>query len=373
MASGVLAAQLSLTDCVDGRSSNTPSQAGGFGNRLARMAYSQLGFRLLRHGRRKPPVVVYYHVVSDEPVPHIGNLYQFRSSQQFRRDMDLLSTFFEPISLQALIEARRNGRQLSEKAILITFDDGLKQCHNVIEPILREKGIPGTFFVCSAFTDNKQLAYDHKKSWLSQVVTIDQQLGQATKVKVQQLLSGIGIIEKSNAAGLLQVEYKDRDILDTIAQVIGYDFADYLTRAQPYLTSKQLNELANKGHAIGAHSIDHPRYQDIPLAEQVNQTLTSVRFVRNQFNLPYGAFSFPHSDAGVSAEFFGEIFDSKQVDICFGNRGLLLDEEHRNLQRTSMENTDASARAVLGRALARRLLRTMTGRGMVCRARSASK
>ena len=36
--------------------------------------------------------------------------------------------------------------------------------------------------------------------------------------------------------------------------------------------SEQVIELLKLGHAVGAHSIDHPRYADLSLEEQLHQT-----------------------------------------------------------------------------------------------------
>ena len=115
------------------------------------------------------------------------------------------------------------------------------------------------------------------------------------------------------------------------------------------------------GHAVGAHSIDHPRYADLSLGEQLHQTRTSVRFVKERFGIDYGAFSFPHSDAHVSKEFFREIFVDGELDVCFGNQGLLDDDVHRNIQRSSMEEAGKPAEAILGRGYVRRLFKSTTG------------
>ena len=105
------------------------------------------------------------------------------------------------------------------------------------------------------------------------------------------------------------------------------------------------------GHSVGAHSIDHPRYADLDLEDQLHQTRASIRFVKERFGLPYGAFSFPHSDAEVTNEFFSRLFATGEVDLCFGNQGLLNDSVRRNIQRSSMEKTRMPAEAILGEEL----------------------
>lgn len=326
--------------------------------RIARHLYAKIAFPLLRRLLRVNPLIVYYHVISNDPVPHLNNLYTFRDVSQFRDDLAVLQRFFHPLALQDLL-ANFEGAKSGCNSFMLTFDDGLKQCYEVVAPILKSKGIPALFFLCSAFVDNKELAYDHKKSLLNGIV--EDKLSSAQKKEVRILLEGVGIFESSLASGLLFVDHHRRHVLDRIAAVLNFDFDDYLKTVQPYLTSEQIFELLKMGHAIGAHSIDHPRYSDLPLADQIHQTRQSVQFVKERFGLKYGAFSFPHSDANVSKEFFCEIFGGNEVDVCFGNQGLLEDEIPRNLQRSSMEKTSLPAEAILGRAYARRYLKELSG------------
>lgn len=333
---------------------------------IARYAYAKIAFPLFRRLLRVNPLIVYYHVVSDDEVPHLNNLYTFRDVSQFKDDLGVLQRFFQPLPLQEFLANLGDGTQVRQNTFMLTFDDGLKQCYEVVAPILSSIGIPAIFFLCSAFVDNKELAYDHKKSLLNGVVRSGG-LSSTQKKEAAALLKSIGIVEPDLALGLLRVDYQRRHVLDRIAAVLNFDFDGYLRTVKPYLTSEQIIELLKMGHAIGAHSIDHPRYSDLPLGEQIHQTRESVQFVKERFGLKYGAFSFPHSDANVSKEFFREIFESNEINVCFGNQGLLKDEVPRNLQRSSMEKTSLPAQTILGRAYARRCFKGLRGQLVVTR------
>ncbi len=337
-----------------------------FQERWKRCAYSKFAFPLFRVISQANPLVVYYHIVSDRNVPHVANLYTFRTVRQFKRDMDVLLRFYRPLSFQDLLLCLEQNRAPARNTFMVTFDDGLKECYEVVAPVLKQKGIPATFFLCSAFVDNKELAYDFKKGLLAGVL----KNGRATPAqnrRVRSILDGVGLDEPDLGATLLLVDYRRRAVLDQLAALLEYDFAAYLKATRPYLTSEQAAELLKMGHAIGAHSIDHPRYADLPLAEQLHQTRASIKFVKERFDLSYGAFSFPHSDANVSREFFRKLFATGEVDICFGNQGMLEDSVPRNVQRSSMEKTSMPAEGILGKSLARRLVKTMTGQLVVRR------
>jgi peptidoglycan/xylan/chitin deacetylase (PgdA/CDA1 family) len=313
------------------------------------------------------PLVVYYHLVSDADVPHVSNLYVFRTASQFERDMDVLAKMFRPISLRDFLLNLNGHRPLQPDSFLLTFDDGLRECRDVVAPILSKKGIPATFFLCSDFVDNKDLAYDFKKSLLIEFLA-QGKVTVAARSQMEQLLKAVGIAGPDLVRSLLQVDYRRRSVLDDVAAVLGYNFAAYLKSSRPYLGSEQVRELLRMGHAMGAHSIDHPRYADLPLSEQVNQTRQSMSFVKERFGLNYGAFAFPHSDADVSKDFFRDVLGGAGgVDICFGNRGLMRDCVSRCVQRLSMEKTRLPAEVILAKGYMKAVAKVLTGRSVVKR------
>lgn len=329
-------------------------------------ALANFSFSILRQIAMPDPLVVYYHMVSDRSVAHVDRLYRFRSVSQFRRDLDVLLKSFRPLSLQDHLLCAKEGRLPHPNNFILTFDDGLRECHEIVFPILSEKGVPATFFLCSAFVDNKDIAYDFKKALLAgRLKTFNLTPVEANRIR--GLLEEAGLNGTDLESTLLQVDYRRRSVLDEIAMVLDYRFTSYLETARPYLTSHHVFDLLKSGHAIGAHSIDHPRYRDIALEEQRRQTYESVRFVKEQFGLNYGVFSFPHSDTCVSREFFRELFASGEVDLCFGNQGLLEDSVRGNIQRVSMEKTSMSAEGILAKNLARRCIKRLTGALVVTR------
>jgi peptidoglycan/xylan/chitin deacetylase (PgdA/CDA1 family) len=332
--------------------------------------YSKVAFPLFRRLRSVNPLVVYYHVVSDGKLPHIENLYSFRNSAQFEADLEVLLHYYRPLSLRDFLASLANETELPRDSFLLTFDDGLKQCYDVVAPILKRKGIPATFFLCSGFLDNKDLAYDLKKSLLANHLRAHKP-GREQERRVRSVLEQAGIRRQDCATAVLSVKYGQKKSLDEISELLDYDFSAFLEKEQPYLSSTQVFELITLGHAIGSHSIDHPRYADLSLADQLHQTRESTRFVKERFSLKYSAFSFPHSDAEVSLDFFDEIFNQGTLDVCFGNRGLLEDPVSRNIQRTSMEKTYMSAEAILGKSYARAFGKSMAGQGLIQRPHNA--
>jgi peptidoglycan/xylan/chitin deacetylase (PgdA/CDA1 family) len=335
-----------------------------FDNRFTEFAYSKIAFPLFQRTTQLNPLVIYYHIVSDRRVRHVDGLYSFRTVKEFEADLEVLLRFFRPVSLDDFLAYRAGRSPLPKKSVLLTFDDGLSECYSIIAPILKSKGIPALFFLCSAFVDNQEMAYDHKKTLLISAIK-EKGLTAAQDRELKALFESVGIFESENLAALASVNYGRKRVLDEVAGRLNIDFIEYLKVAKPYVTSVQVAEMLRMGHAIGAHSIDHPRYTDVPLCEQLRQTRESVNFLTERFQIPYRVFSFPSSDAGVSRDFYEKI--SADVQICFGNRGFLDDCAPGSVQRTSMEKTSMGAEGILGKALFTRFVKGVVGQGCVKR------
>ena len=94
-------------------------------------------------------IIPYYHVVSDEAVPHISHLYKHKRTRQFIDDLEFLLKHYSPIGLWDLIGWVRGKNNPPPNCFLLTFDDGFREIYDVIAPILSDKGIPATFFINS--------------------------------------------------------------------------------------------------------------------------------------------------------------------------------------------------------------------------------
>lgn len=293
-------------------------------------------FPLIKLTRPGKVIALYYHLVNDQDASHVKHLYKYKTTREFIADIEFILKHYSPIDLSELIRGTESRSVSFSNRFLLTFDDGFKEIYDVIAPILKAKGIPATFFICSAFIDNRELCYQHKASLL--VENILKGVSPMVEGEIKRILMEDGCAFSKICDGILQVNYSRRDSLDKIANVLMVDFNEYLAENQPYLTTNQVKELIDSGFSIGSHSIDHPYYSALSLDEQLIQTITSVQCIRESFGLNYGAFAFPHHDTGVTHEFFIKLKDSGLVDITFGTGGMRDTGIQSHMQRINLEN-----------------------------------
>src|SRR5207302_6446045 len=74
----------------------------------------------------------------------------------------LLGTIGEFVSATQVVDAVRRATSLPRRAMLVTFDDGLREQVDCALPVLDELGIPAVFFVNTGPLANRSVSTVHK-------------------------------------------------------------------------------------------------------------------------------------------------------------------------------------------------------------------
>ena len=292
-----------------------------------------------------------YHLVSDEDVLHVKHLYKYKTVKAFENDLELLVKNYKMISLEEYTSLCRYPSKRKRPICMLSFDDGMREVYDVIYPILQARGIPATFFLNSAFLNNRNLFYRHKASLLiERLVKLDKVMSHRqrkmlnSEINLLSIKHGRGEIHVSLTNFLLSIPYKNAALLDELGNLLEMDFNDYLRDKKPYMDNEQVKTLINNGFDIGSHSVDHPLYSELSTDEQVYQTLTCMTELETMFNINRRAFAFPFNDRGVSKEFFDLI--NMKVEQTFGTDGFKKDEIIYNIQRFCLDEEPAKNRII---------------------------
>lgn len=265
-----------------------------------------------------------YHTVSNERLSHLHHIIQYKNEQEFERDLDEMSKYFEFITWDEFKDFRDGNFKPKRKIALLTFDDGLSEFYDAVAPILERKGIYAINFINPKFIDNQELMYRCKASLLIDFL-------------INSTNSSADLIKKIQSVG-----FKNQKELDEIASQLNIDFTEFLKIKKPYLTLNQLDNLTKRGFGISNHGFDHPLYRNLNLLEQLENTGKSAEYLEKH-NFISESFAFPFTDFGVEEKFFTEIFKKKNLFCSFGSAGLKLDSFEKNLQRIPMESRKSAS------------------------------
>lgn len=94
------------------------------------------------------PVLCYHDVTSNNP----DNNGLLISPEKFKEQLQYLKdNNYTPITLDELYDYLRNNKEIPEKPVVITFDDGYKGNYEYAYPILKEFKFPATMFVIANY------------------------------------------------------------------------------------------------------------------------------------------------------------------------------------------------------------------------------
>lgn len=95
--------------------------------------------------------VLTYHRVSEpdlRPDLHPGLV--SAGPREFEQQIRWVARHAQPVTVDAVLEARRGGEALPARAVLVTFDDGYSDFASDAWPVLRAAGVPVVLFVPTA-------------------------------------------------------------------------------------------------------------------------------------------------------------------------------------------------------------------------------
>ena len=274
----------------------------------------------------------YYHLVNDEKVAHIENLYAYKNSSQFKADLKLLVANYKPIDPKNLfvnVEVKNS--------FLLSYDDGLEEVYSVVFPLLQQYNIKAIFFINPNFVDNKESLYKHDISII--IKHLKENNFDKNEVKTIANLIGIDFITNEDFVEKLKsIPFSQRSKVKEILAFLSIDIDLYLKEQKPYISKQQIKEMLDAGHYFGGHTMSHPPLNQLTHLEKKKEIIDSMEWLKINFGISYSLFAFPFSDKGISKQLLQELFEYDPNIRLFGNSGLKKDIDNRIIQRFSLEN-----------------------------------
>lgn len=200
--------------------------------------------------------------------------------EEFDWQMRYLSRNHEVITCRDLAQLLDAGRPVPRRAVIVTFDDGYQDNHDVVLPILRRHGLPAVVFVATGYMDSRETYwYDLLVHWMLRVETAELSLpGSGQRVRV-----GGSEEERrrtaQNALKHLKVlpEGLRRQTLDSWRQLLGAHASDEFSGLNGPMTWCQVKALADAGIEIGSHSVTHPVLANVADDAQLERELVESK------------------------------------------------------------------------------------------------
>lgn len=245
--------------------------------------------------------VVMYHYVRDlknSRFPEIKGC----DIRLFKEQVQYIKKHYAPVTVEEVIDAYSNGRQLPDHAILLTFDDAYSDHFNYAFPVLEHEHIQGVFFPpVKAVTEHTVLDVNKIHFLLAStpLEKIPQLLGELRKYvdenrEEYQLESFDSYFNRLAIANrfdskevvfikrLLQValpeELRKKISSQLFERAVGMD--ESMFSRELYMSIDQIKCMVDCGMHIGSHGYDHYWFGSLNKEKQEFEIAKSIEFIK---------------------------------------------------------------------------------------------
>jgi polysaccharide deacetylase family protein len=271
--------------------------------------------------------VVMYHYVRDlknSRYPNIKGL----DIEKFKKQIKFFKENYNFVRIEDLIEYYKNPKEkeLPEKAILLTFDDGYKDHYNYVLPVLLENNIQGSFYIpTKCFQDKKVLDVNKIHFILESCIGKEKRILKEIeeyleKNKDSRISLSYNDYFKEYAVDsrfdkkevifikrMLQVvlpeDYREK-LVDILFKKYVCTIGDKIISERAfweelYLTPEQIRMMEKLGMHIGFHSHNHVWLNSLSKEEQEFQIKSSINYFKEigvktekmTLSYPYGGYN----------------------------------------------------------------------------------
>lgn len=213
----------------------------------------------------------------------------------FHNQMQHVRDRFHPVSCREVAAALDGGPALPRDAVLVTFDDGYDDNHAVAFPILRDLGVPATFFVATGHIDSLMpYAYD----WLAHlIVTMDAQRLHLPGLDLDLSLPP-DLEARRTLVGVVLDRLKYLDDAGQQAVIADLELRCRRPRTQGHadcrpMTWDQLREICASGMEIGGHGVYHRMLAKLPDEALQAEVAECQARLTAELGMPAIAISYP--------------------------------------------------------------------------------
>ncbi len=198
-------------------------------------------------------VILIYHHISEETPPSTSI-----SPDVFEQHLEYLATNgFRVWDLPTMIQGIREGQDLPDSVVVLTFDDGYESVYTEAFPRLKQRGWPFTVFVCPSALSNRpggQVSWDQLREMAAAGATVASHglhhgfmnrplPGEEPSVHLQRL-------EKE----LIQAQERLQEEGFLSADVLAYPYGEYSPVVQDLVKTLGWAAVGQQSGPVGPHS-----------------------------------------------------------------------------------------------------------------------
>jgi peptidoglycan/xylan/chitin deacetylase (PgdA/CDA1 family) len=249
-------------------------------------------------GARARLTVLIFHRVLRQPDPLFPDEVD---AARFDQLLGWVKRWFNVLPLDAAIQ-RLNDGSLPARAAALSFDDGYADNHDVALPLLRQHGLPCSFFIATGFLDGGRMWNDTlieavRRSTLPSLDLRGLVDGRGADLGVHALG---GEADRRTALGRLieRVKYLPPEPRVACVDAIAAR-AEVTPPGDLMMSSAQVRALRVAGMQIGAHTVSHPILATLDAQRAADEIGRSRDTLQTLLGEKVGLFAYPNGKPGT--------------------------------------------------------------------------
>ena len=243
-------------------------------------------------------------------VKPFSNYYHF-DLDLFEKAVKYLTNNYKVISLKEFDYIVKNGQNLSDEYVMLTFDDGTIDHYKYVYPVLKKYKCSGLFFLSSCIASNKMLDIQIIHQLLEKIpidLLFDDLKEQLLKVNISienfKAEKSLDIGKMALFKQLLQFKLP-RDIRNSLLEYFSKKYNISLNVNENYIGINEIMRMKNDNMYFGIHTYSHPRLallskkeQEYEIKENMDYLLKNKIIEGNLLSIafPYGSYNYDTLD-----------------------------------------------------------------------------
>jgi len=257
---------------------------------------SRLGvLHILEYLARRPCLVVLnYHRVADPESCLYDRGVIEATPAQFDEQMDYLKRRYHLVDLEEVCDYAEDPRRLRQCSVLVSFDDGYRDTHDVALPILKSHGVRAAFFLPTAFVGTTRVPWWDQIAFMVRWSSRD-----PIKLRYPDDVS-ISVSELGLELAIRRVLriYKDDGTRDTVRFLSMLEDASGVEMPEAaherlFVDWREVGSLAAAGMGLGSHSHTHELLAKGSAHDQLEECVVSRDLLRSKLGVEPKALAYP--------------------------------------------------------------------------------
>jgi peptidoglycan/xylan/chitin deacetylase (PgdA/CDA1 family) len=254
-----------------------------------------LARRLYRSRFLGATALLYHRVLPADAAPdHYVRLMDGPTVPQLEALVRYLKRWFRFSTPRECVERWQSGREVDPFTLLLTFDDGYADMHDLLLPVLRKFEVPATVFITTGSLGGRYLTW-FQRLFSAVIRTTRPELPPFADLPAMSLGDSRQRVKAIEAIGSRQVRYAAsawESMIDRLADALAWD-----GRAddERMMTWDQVEALHRSGLVtIGGHTVTHPLLAQCAPDQLKRELFDSAAELKGRLRLDFLPFSYPH-------------------------------------------------------------------------------